>query len=50
MKVAKKVLLHDISVWRCLARLAYLTITYQLVKIFAAALKKAAKIQSNANI
>ena len=29
-----------------MARLAYLTITYQLVKLFAAALKKAAKTPS----
>ena len=29
--------------WEALAHLVYLTITYQLVKLFAAALKKEAK-------
>ena len=41
---------HASSVWEALAHLAYLTITYQLVKLFDAALKKAAKNRANAGI
>ena len=33
------------SVWEALAHLVYLTITYQLVKLFGAPLKRAAKSQ-----
>ena len=38
------------SEWWRMAHLVYLTITYQLVKLFGAALKKAAKIESKAGI
>ena len=42
--------LGDSSVWGGLVHLVHLTITYELVKLFPSALKKAAKIELKAGI